>query len=594
MSDFIFQVNLGGVIDLLSNHLYSDSKVFIRELLQNATDAITMRQQIDKSHKGEITLDLVPATNNTPATLVLEDNGIGLTESEIHQFLSSIGSSIKRHKTAKKQDFIGQFGIGLLSCFMVTDKIVMVTSSIKTNEAFKWEGNADGTYVVTKLDYTLSPGTKIYLQAKDEPEIIDRFYNKERLIQLVQYYGDLLPFPIRFVDEAGVLNATKYPFHANASTSSLLDFGRREFNIDFFDAIKIQTEDGKTSGVAFILPYAVGIKAEQQHRVYLKRILISEKVDAILPQWAVFIKCVVDSKNLRPTASRESFYEDEVLERTKQQLGDNIKRYMVQLANEHPYRMNEFLKIHGVSAKLLALEDPEFFKIIIDSFSFNTNYGKMTLKQYLQQTDVIRHLNDIDDFRQVSSIASSQGQIIINSAYMYDAQLLNALPTIFPDRKVERVSVSDFVQEFEEVDLKEHNEVFDFIEIANDVLAEFNCKVAVKHFEPAHTLSLYYANEEMNFRRNIQTTRKLSTNKAWGGILDSLSQNVEQTAFAELVLNFNTPFVQKLVKARGERVHLYLKVIYVQSLMASHYPIQHKEMEVLNTGLMQLLDEHLK
>lgn len=488
-NNFIFKVNLGGVIDLLSNHLYSDSKVFIRELLQNATDAISMRQKLEADHKGEIMVDVIPAEADQAALLIIEDNGIGLTEEEIHQFLSSIGSSIKRNKVVQKQDFIGQFGIGLLSCFMVTDKIVMITTSAKTKESFKWEGNSDGTYSVTKLEDSLEPGTKVYLQANGDVEIQDRFYEQEKISSLIKYYGDLLPFPIYFGNEKKAINSTQYPF-GKEEEASLLQFGKKEFNIDFFDAIPIRTADGKTEGVAYILPYAVGIKAEQQHRVYLKRILISEKVDAVLPSWAVFIKCVINSQNLRPTASRESFYEDEVLEQTKLQLGDSIKNYLIDLAKSHPHRMDAFLKIHGVSAKLLALEDRAFYNIMIDSFSFYTNYGKMTLAEYLERTDEIKHIDDIDDFRQISSIASSQNEIIINSGYMYDAALLNAVKQVYPDRKVRQLDVSDFIREFTEISIEEHNATYDFVQIANQVLAEFNCMVTIKKFDPDNIISL--------------------------------------------------------------------------------------------------------
>ena len=137
MKTFNFQVNLEGIIDILANHLYSEEKVFIRELLQNATDAITARKKINPNFEGKIRVDVIDGDGTTPAQIVFEDNGIGLTKEEVHQFLSSIGSSIKR-KTNKlaqnRADFIGQFGIGLLSCFMVTDEIVMVTRSVKSDE----------------------------------------------------------------------------------------------------------------------------------------------------------------------------------------------------------------------------------------------------------------------------------------------------------------------------------------------------------------------------------------------------------------------------------------------------------------------------
>src|SRR5439155_178604 len=90
-----FQINLRGIIELLSNHLYSRPEVFLRELLQNAVDAITARQQVAPDHGGEITLSLT-APRGKPPTLEVSDNGIGLTEDEIHRFLATIGETSKR------------------------------------------------------------------------------------------------------------------------------------------------------------------------------------------------------------------------------------------------------------------------------------------------------------------------------------------------------------------------------------------------------------------------------------------------------------------------------------------------------------------
>ena len=124
-----FQVDLGGIIDLLSNHLYSGPEVFLRELLQNAVDAITARGLIESGHVGSVQFETIQGKGRLPPTLVVEDNGIGLTSEEIHQFLSTIGRSSKR-ESLDRDDFIGQFGIGLLSCFVVADEITLITRRI--------------------------------------------------------------------------------------------------------------------------------------------------------------------------------------------------------------------------------------------------------------------------------------------------------------------------------------------------------------------------------------------------------------------------------------------------------------------------------
>ena len=166
--DLRFKVNLQGIIELLSNHLYSSPKVYVRELMQNAVDAITARNKTDGGFKGEISIELFEPAEDSTGTLIIEDNGIGLTEEEVHQFLAVIGQSSKREEFfSNRNDFIGQFGIGLLSCFIVCNEIVLITKSIKEGAyPVEWIGKCDGTYKIRRLEKDISSGTKIYLRCK--------------------------------------------------------------------------------------------------------------------------------------------------------------------------------------------------------------------------------------------------------------------------------------------------------------------------------------------------------------------------------------------------------------------------------------------
>ena len=107
------------MIALLSEHIYSNPNTFVRELLQNCVDAITALRNIDENYKGRIDVFL-----NEDKTVVFRDNGIGLKEEEVYRFLTVIGESSKRD-TPDADDFIGRFGIGLLSCFVVTNEITV-------------------------------------------------------------------------------------------------------------------------------------------------------------------------------------------------------------------------------------------------------------------------------------------------------------------------------------------------------------------------------------------------------------------------------------------------------------------------------------
>src|ERR1700760_2756555 len=121
---YAFQVDLRGLVDLLSQHLYSSPRVYVRELLQNAVDAVTARRRLEQDAPTAIRLIL------DPSGLRIEDPGVGLSEQDAHRFLATIGRSSKRAGLAgARQEFLGQFGIGLLACFTVAETIRVVTRS---------------------------------------------------------------------------------------------------------------------------------------------------------------------------------------------------------------------------------------------------------------------------------------------------------------------------------------------------------------------------------------------------------------------------------------------------------------------------------
>ena len=188
-----FQVNLGGMISILSDHLYSSSDVFLREIIQNAVDALEARKMIETHFEPQIHVEYYEGTQDSPAQLLIEDNGVGLLEQEVFDFLSTIGSSSKRGELfTTREEFIGQFGIGLLSCFLVTDTITLISRSIKDpSKAIKWIGKADGSFEFEAIEPAFEVGTKVYLSLSEShytypPEKIQQLLLKKTLVRLKQ------------------------------------------------------------------------------------------------------------------------------------------------------------------------------------------------------------------------------------------------------------------------------------------------------------------------------------------------------------------------------------------------------------------------
>ena len=200
--DFSFQVDLKGIIRLLSENLYSSANVFLRELLQNAVDAIAARRKMEPDFKdGRIKITYHSHTDGQ-ASLTFSDNGVGLTREEIHTFLSVIGQSSKRGKM-EQTSFIGQFGIGLLSCFLVADEIVVKSCSIREEKGWKWLGRSDGTYQVMAAEEAYPSGTRVEIMLNKK---MARRYPEEKVTELLKEYGFLIRIPV-----AGELTMVLFP-----------------------------------------------------------------------------------------------------------------------------------------------------------------------------------------------------------------------------------------------------------------------------------------------------------------------------------------------------------------------------------------------
>ncbi|HEX8142538.1 MAG TPA: HSP90 family protein [Pyrinomonadaceae bacterium] len=594
--DFKFQVNLGGIIDLLSNNIYSSPQVFIRELLQNSVDAIVARKHLEPGHSGVVHIELPAQEGTNPPALIFRDNGTGLTEEEIHSFLATIGQTSKRDELSDyRSDFIGQFGIGLLSCFVVSEEIVVLTRSARgEGRTIEWRGRSDGTYSVKVVEREMEPGTEVHLKGKQGSE---EFFEPERVLKLARYYGSLLPYPIHLSAQGVTLrvNEKQPPWNEEFASPELereayMEYGRATFETEFLDYVPLRSTVGDVRGAAFVLPYAQSLASRKTHRVYLKNMLLSEDVEELLPDWAFFVKCVVNANDLRPTASRESFYEDESLALTREALGRCLRNYLMALAEEDPQRLKKLIELHYLSIKALAADDEELFRIFVKWLPFETNMGTMTLTEYRQEHEIVRFALSLDQFRQIARVAASQSLCVINAAYTYDAQLLMKLYEVFPGVSLQKVDGNSLSHTFEYLTADEEEEVASFVRFADTILRPFNCSTEVRKFSPHDLPTLYTASSEEGFRRAVETTKEV-TNSFWSSVIDRLDSGLAEEAGGQLCFNFRNPVVQKVCRMSDESLQrLSIQVLYVQALLLGHRTLSAKEMRLLNEGLMGLIE----
>ncbi|MES9017435.1 HSP90 family protein [Listeria monocytogenes] len=588
---------MAGMIDILSNHLYDEKDVYIRELLQNATDAIRARKKIDSTLEGKIHASLTG--DNNEKTLIVEDNGIGLTEDEVHAFLATIANSSKGEKNfdgESSNDFIGRFGIGLLSCFIVSDEIVMISTSQKDGGTTEWRGKADGTYSVRKIETdTREPGTQVYLRLRagleDHPECEDVEY----LINTLKKYGSSLESNI-IVEMNGLeeeINSWTKQFSDKETLSTLsreqiIQYGEYILGTHFQDYFLIENESGRTFGIAYMIPHAVQMNAIRKNTVFLNKMFVTSEANNILPDWSFFAKCVIWTDELQPVASREAFYKNERLTSVASELGVALKKGIETLPEE---ALMKLLATHYLGFKALASEDAPFLKLIYPYLPVRTLNGEEKLGDIIAKNDVIYYTYSVDDFRQIKDIARSSGMTLINGGYSYDSPILAQLSYFVEGTEFVLIQPEEMTDKLRPMTADEKQAYQPILTEMNSMMAEFDTDVLIKHFEPKDLPIIFIHSTATQELRELERAVE-ETTSVFSDILESIQKEQEPAPLAHLYLNLDNELIKRLFTSGKtvKELSVIVNVLYIQALLLGHYPLKRKEMVLMNQNMLRILE----
>jgi molecular chaperone HtpG len=577
-----FQVDLRGMVDLLSHHLYGSPRVYVRELLQNAVDAITARgAEPDFEH----CVVIEPPEVTGDGTLRVHDTGIGLTEDQVHELLATIGRSSKRDELGfARHEFLGQFGIGLLSCFVVADEIEVRTRAADAPTVL-WRGHADGRYEVTlPPDQRPTQGTTVTLFPRRDAE---QWLAGPTVTELARLYGSLLPVAIQVGDDDTITREP--PWLSDDRHRALREYARAEVGVDPFDMVQLNVPEAGLVGVAYILPVPASPLARGGHRVYLKRMLLAENAVGLLPDWAFFARCVVDTTELRPTANREALYEDSLLDTVREAIGDQLRGWLVRLAARDPDRLAQFLDVHRLGVKAMAIYDDEMLRLVDQWLPVETNVGPMTLAEFRSRYGVLRYSPTLDTFRQLAGIAAAQDVALINGGYVYDTDIIERLPLVDNSIRAERLDPTDLATRFESVDPGLELALRPFLAAAQRALDPLGCEVVLRSFEPAGMSATYLLDRDAAFRGELRQTRD-KADPLWAGVLDALDANARDVR-PQLVLNYRNALVRRVtVLPDPALVAVAVEALYGQALLLGYHPIRPADAALLNRSFLGLLD----
>jgi len=380
-----FQAETRQLLDIVIHSLYSNKEIFLRELISNASDALdrlryeALTQPELLGTEEELEIRITPDADGR--TLVISDNGIGMSRDEVVAHIGTIAKSgtrelmarIRESKSDSVAELIGQFGVGFYSAFMVADRISLLTRRAGEEAATLWQSSGDGTYTLAEAERE-SRGTTITLHLKDVDEengIADftKFYT---LKEIVKRHSDFVGYPIRTKetreeserDEEGkVIEGKTKTIIEDKTLNSMVPIWTRtqsevtaEEYAEFYKHVSrdwsdpLETLALKAEGrieyraLLFIpskAPFDLYYRDQQQGlRLYVRRVLIMERCEDLLPPYLRYIRGVVDSADLPLNISREMVQQDrhilqmrkwltrKVLEHLQKILADDREKYL--------------------------------------------------------------------------------------------------------------------------------------------------------------------------------------------------------------------------------------------------------------------------
>jgi molecular chaperone HtpG len=470
------QIHVPGVLKVLGEALYSKPLVALRELLQNAQDSIVRRRN---EHRGSPD-DLPPGrvhvqTDRAEGRLLVRDNGSGLTEAEIHEFLATVGrgytgqmrGELELLDPDKAMELIGQFGLGLLSSFLIADAVVIDTLSATSGDALRWRATGDGTYTIGP-GRREEPGTTVQLQIK--PSRLEAL-DERMLRQAIRTYADFLSLPILLNDDPDPVNAMRAPWHTEepVDEATLQAFLTHRYpQSDFLEIIPLRDARVRQGRDTVTLPLrgVLAIPAQShlstgehgQVSVYIRRMLVEENCRELLPPWAKFVMGVVESPALQPTASRESVRRDTVFSSLRDAIGALILRHLQELSRRDRDRFGRIVGVHNALIKAWALQFPDIFPIVAELAVFETGQGRLTLPEIherianaadqgqLQQSWKDRPLYYIDDRQtaaQARLLLESRGIPVIDASHGWEHLFLEHYAELHMDVELVRLQAGE-------------------------------------------------------------------------------------------------------------------------------------------------------
>lgn len=464
-----FQTETAQLLDLMIHSLYSNSEIFLRELISNSSDAIDKLKfealSNDKLIEGKQELKISIDFDKDAKTITIKDDGIGMNADEVIENIGTIANSGTKKflqnldkKDAENSNLIGQFGVGFYASFIVAKKVEFITRKAGDDKAkgSRWVSKGDGEYTIEELEVA-DFGSTVILHLRDKQlEFADNF----RLRGIIGKYSDHITVPIEMLkpqpvnkDDKDAAEVIEYETVNKASAFWMQDKANikpEEYNefykslsYDFADPLSVihNKVEGKLDYTSLLyIPSKAPFDMYEPKRkggikLYAKRVFIMEDNEKLMPLYLRFIKGIIDTADLSLNVSREILQESKVVDTIRKASVSRVLKELGKMAKNKPENYFIFWKEFGAVLKEGIVEDSANKDKIANLLRFTTNKSEgatptITLESY------------------VKNMQEGQKDIYYITADNYAAAIGSPHLEIFKQKDIEVLVLTDRIDEW--------------------------------------------------------------------------------------------------------------------------------------------------
>lgn len=570
------------IFPIIKRWLYSDKEIFLREIVSNASDAITKLQRLislgevkDIEFDGRITVSV----SKKARTITVSDNGIGMDADEVKKYIGNIALSgalefIEKYEGEKEgaaDGIIGHFGLGFYSAFMVADKVDVISRSFRGGDAVKWVCEDDGTYEMAVPYDKEERGTDIVMHINSEgEEYLDAF----KLKSVLEKYCSFMPIEIYFVDEdkevkedeekeeEKPVNDVTPLWQKNPSECTDEEYKAFYHKLfgDFNDPLfwlHIKADYPLNFKGILYFPKLTHEFAslEGQVKLYYNQVFVADNIKEVIPEYLLMLRGVLDCPELPLNVSRSYLQANGYVTKISAHI---VKKVADKINSMFKNDREGFEAMWGdikTFCEYAALCDRKFYDKAKDSLLMEVVHGgHVTLSEYLDgaketNENTVYYASDVELQAQYISMLEAKGIKVVNFPNMIDAQFVQMLEGVTEGVKFKRVD-SDITDALKGEGEAEHSEKLEklFREAAGDEKLTVKCEKLSDVSIPAF---ISYTEES----RRMEEMMKLYA-------ANGMNMGGGFKAEGALTVNVENALIKKLIAEDGENDALLAKQIY--------------------------------